>query len=514
MITAKNPILSGFYPDPSVCAVGEDYYLVNSTFAYFPGVPIFHSRDLAHWEQIGHVLDRPSQLPLDGCGHSEGIFAPTIRYYDGTYYMITTNVSAGGNFLVTARDPKGPWSDPYYLDAPGIDPSLFFDENGACYYVGTRPDSHGPRYVGDWEVWCQKLDLTSKKLTGESHVLWKGALKDTVWPEGPHLYKKDGYYYLLIAEGGTGPEHCITIARSQEVFGPYEGNRKNPIITHRHLGSTYPVVHVGHGDLVQAADGNWYMVMLASRPCEGYVNLGRETFLAKVVWEDGWPVVNPGVGRLEETLTYPGEPVLTDPLPAVHGFEGGSLPLEFVMLRGGTEDICSLTECKGALRLHVRPERMNDKVHPAYVAIRQQYQDYQAEAWMEFEPGEGEEAGLCVVQSNEYHIRFVKSRTGGTAVMRLISCKSGEDACLAQLEVPGGSGVLRIINRGQRAKFCYDCGGVYMVLAEDVDMRFLSTETAGGFVGCTIGMYASSNGADSGNACDFRWFACQDLRGK
>lgn len=227
MVTAKNPILSGFYPDPSVCAVGEDYYLVLSTFAYFPGVPIFHSKDLAHWEQIGHVLDRPSQLPLEGCGHSDGIFAPTLRYHDGVFYMITTNVSGSvlttnvsgrGNFVVTARDPKGPWSEPHWLDSPGIDPSLFFDEDGSCYYVGTRPDIDGPKYRGDWEVWCQRLDLETMKLTGESRRLWKGALKNVVWPEGPHLYKKDGYYYLMIAEGGTGAEHCITIARSREVF--------------------------------------------------------------------------------------------------------------------------------------------------------------------------------------------------------------------------------------------------------------------------------------------------------
>ncbi len=223
---------------------------MNSTFAYFPGVPIFHSKDLKNWEQIGHVLERPSQIPLEGCGHSQGIYAPTIRYHDGTFYMITTNVSGGGNFYVTAQDPKGPWSDPVWLgeEAPGIDPSLFFDEDGTCYYVGTRPNPEGVRYNGDWEIWVQELDLEKGCLTGESTKIWKGAMNGVIWPEGPHLYKKEGYYYLMIAEGGTGPDHSVTVARSRQIGGPYEGNPDNPILTHRHLGKNYPVVYVGHGE--------------------------------------------------------------------------------------------------------------------------------------------------------------------------------------------------------------------------------------------------------------------------
>ena len=184
MTIVHNPILPGFYPDPSICAVGRDFYLVNSTFAYFPGVPIFHSRDLAHWRQIGNVLTRPSQLPLDGCRHSRGIYAPTLRYHDGTFYLITTNISGGGNFIVTAQDPAGPWSEPYWLGdvAQGIDPSLLFDDDGRCYYVGNRPNPAGEQYGGDWEIWAQELDLTTMRLTGESHALWKGALRDVIWP--------------------------------------------------------------------------------------------------------------------------------------------------------------------------------------------------------------------------------------------------------------------------------------------------------------------------------------------
>lgn len=333
MNTFTNPVLKGFSPDPSVCGVGEDFYLVTSTFAYFPGVPIYHSKDLVNWTQIGNVLERDSQLPLDQAGHSQGIFAPCLRYHEGTFYMITTNVTHGGNFVVTATDPKGPWSDPYYLeDAPGIDPSLFFDEDGRCYYVGTRPNPKGVTYNGDWEVWLQELDLNTMRLIGVSTSLWKGAMRDVVWPEGPHLYKKDGYYYLMIAEGGTSFNHCVTIARSQQVAGPYLGNPNNPILTHRHLGKDFPVCNVGHGDLVETTTGKWYMTCLASRNYEGYSNLGRETFLAEVVWEDGWPVVNPGHGQLLDVQEHA---LPLSPVPETSRFHWlkKTLPLSICVIR-------------------------------------------------------------------------------------------------------------------------------------------------------------------------------------
>ncbi len=300
---AKNPIMPGFYPDPSICAVGEDFYLVNSTFAYFPGLPVMHSKDLVHWEQIGNVMERASQLPLAHAGHSQGLFAPTIRYHEGIFYVICTNVSGGGNFVVTAENPEGPWSEPHYLEeAGGIDPSLFFDTDGKCYYIGTHPNPEGCGYDGDWYIWIQELDLQTWKLTGEHRDVWNGALKGVHWPEGPHLYKRGEYYYLLHAEGGTGPEHAVTICRSLNLWGPYENHFCNPILTHRHLGQAYPIRYVGHADLLQTPAGEWYMTMLAVRPTEGYTTLGRETFLARVTWENDWPVVNVGVGKLTEMV--------------------------------------------------------------------------------------------------------------------------------------------------------------------------------------------------------------------
>ena len=215
-----NPVIPGYYPDPSVCRVGEDFYLVNSSFQYFPGVPIFHSRDLIHWEQIGNVLDRESQLPLKGASSWTGIYAPTIRYHEGTFYMITTNVGSGGNFFVTATDPRGPWSEPIWLKQGGIDPSLYF-EDGRCYMVSNPNDG----------IWLCEIDPKTGEQLNESQMLWQG--DGGRYPEAPHIYHKDGYYYLLIAEGGTEFGHKLTIARSRNIYGPYESNPDNPILYHQ-----------------------------------------------------------------------------------------------------------------------------------------------------------------------------------------------------------------------------------------------------------------------------------------
>ena len=244
----RNPVIPGYHPDPSVCRVGDTFYLVNSSFQYFPGVPIFQSKDMVHWQQIGNVLDRESQIPLKGASSWLGIYAPTIRYHEGTYYMITTNVGNGGNFIVTATDPRGPWSEPVWLKQQGIDPSLYF-ENGKCYMVSNPGDA----------IWlCEINPKTGEQLT-ESKQLWQG--DGGRYPEGPHIYKKDGYYYLLISEGGTELAHRLTIARSRNIEGPYESNPNNPILTNcSRLGQSKQIQGTGHGDLVQAGDGNWWMV--------------------------------------------------------------------------------------------------------------------------------------------------------------------------------------------------------------------------------------------------------------
>jgi xylan 1,4-beta-xylosidase len=509
MKSVKNPILSGFYPDPSICRVGEDFFLVTSTFAYFPGVPIWHSKDMANWKQIGNILDRNSQLPLNQTGHSGGIFAPTIRYYDGVYYMITTNVASGGNFIVTATNPEGPWSEPYYLEAPGIDPSLFFDADGTCYYCGTRPNPLGVRYNGDWEIWVQKLDLTTMRLVGESHAIWKGALKDVIWPEAPHIYYKDNYYYVMNAEGGTGPNHAVTIARSKNIFGPYENNPNNPILTHRHLGKDYPIVYVGHGDLVDDMNGNWYMVTLASRRCEGYIGLGRETFLAKVVWEDGWPVVNPGIGILEDVVELPfdGTSSYQDRVQTLSNYSKESY--DVITLRNSEHDFYAFEN--GIMRLNFLPATMKDLASPAYLGFRQLSYEYEAVLELEFDKiNASEETGLVILQSNEYHMLYRIKNHGDDIKLQVVKCINSKENIIAErllsqidykknIRNNSSSIALKIKGHGQRADFILQTDVLEVLVDKDVDIHEMSTEIAGGFVGNTIGVYASSCGELSNN---------------
>lgn len=517
----SNPILPGFYPDPSICRVDEDYYLVTSTFAYFPGVPIFHSKDLVNWEQIGNILDRKEQLKLTGIGHSGGIFAPTLRYHEGTFYMITTNVGNGGNFIVTAKDPKGPWSDPYFIEgADGIDPSLFFDDDGKCYYCGTKGRREGERYYGDNEIWLQELDIKNMKLIGESYAIWHGALRGVVWPEAPHIYKKDGRYYLLIAEAGTGHEHAVTVASSDEITKPFVGYKSNPILTHRHLGIDYPIVNVGHGDIVETQNGEWYLVVLASRPYGGYYrNLGRETFLVPMEWENGWPLINRGVGLVESTVKVPNLPFTpVKPLHEKEDFNEDKLPLRFLYLRNPNLSNYSLNERKGYLRMKLAPEKITDLVSPSYTCIRQTGMSFVFEAKMEFDPvTDKEEAGVVILQSNEFHYRFIKKLRDGVKVLVLIRCKDGKEEIIAEVnhdDVDNNNPEiqLRIAADFQDLTFSYSYDGItYNTLMSGADGRILSTDVAGGFVGNTIGVYCSSNGSESKNYSDFDWILYKNV---
>lgn len=297
----SNPIIPGFYPDPSICRVDSDYYIVNSTFEYFPGVPLFHSRDLVNWEQLGYVLDRPSQLKIKGGNIWGGIYAPTIRHNDGVFYMITTNNSDRGNFLVHTTDPKsGNWSDPVWLTQKGIDPSLYFEDD-RCYMVSNPGDA----------IWLCEIDPLSGRQLTESKIIWRGT--GGRYPEGPHIYKRDGWYYLMISEGGTEYGHKVTIARSRDINGPYESNPANPILTHINRNAqSNPIQGVGHADMVEAPDGTWWLVCLGFRiNGEQHHVLGRETFLAPVRWTDeGWPVVN-GDGTIALEMPDCGLPALS-----------------------------------------------------------------------------------------------------------------------------------------------------------------------------------------------------------
>lgn len=504
-VTATNPILPGFYPDPSICAVGDDFYLVNSSFAYFPGIPIMHSKDLAHWEQIGNACDRESQLPLGDTGHSRGLFAPTIRYHEGTFYIICTNVSCGGNFIITAQNPAGPWSEPHYIEgADGIDPSLFFDEDGTCYYIGTHPNPAGCQYDGDWYIWIQELDIENMKLVGEVHNVWNGAMRNIIWPEGPHLYKIGEYYYIMHAEGGTGPDHAVTVCRSKNVYGPYENNFCNPILTHRHLGRKYPIRYVGHADLVKTINDEWYMVMLAVRPLEGYTTMGRETFLARVEWENDWPVVNPGVGRLTDTveINLPKWTAYTAESNEYVFSTMGQLPPEFMVLRNADKSHYSLEKGKGLLMLF-DTHTLKEQASPSYLALRQKHHHFMAKALLDVSNlSEDKRAGIAYVQNNLYNLRV---EVNGK-MAEVILCEKGTDRRVismplqssnpleVSLEVDGLSAA--VIIEGQKSP--------------EVDIRTLSTEAAGGFTGCTVGLYAVADIENTDCAC-FKRFSYSEV---
>jgi xylan 1,4-beta-xylosidase len=503
MPTYKNPILPGFYPDPSICRVGSDYYLVTSSFAYFPGVPIFHSRDLVNFTQLGHVLDRPSQLKVAGEPTSAGIFAPTIRYHAGIFYMTTTNVSGVGNFIVTATDPKGPWSDPIRVEQKGIDPSLFFDDNGKVYYT----TSHEGALQSE-------VDIKTGALLTAPRVVWKGT--GGQYPEGPHLYKINGIYYLLLSEGGTEYGHMLTMARSSSPWGPFEPCERNPLLSHRSQMS--PIQGTGHADLVQTESGDWFGVCLAFRP-KGYppcYHLGRETFLFPVTWsEDGFPVFGSS-GRLELEHEVPHDLAHPPPAEARDDFDTGTLALTWNYLRNPDFSRYSLEERAGFLRLKGSGDNLEDLASPAWLGRRQCHFTATISTAFEFEPtDEREEAGLTVRMDEKHHYEIFLTRRQGTRAVVLRRRLGTLKAEVASRPLPEARAPLFLTIRAEESKYAFFFGlreGELEALGEG-ETRYLSTEVAGGFTGVYFALYASGNGAPCKNPADFDWFEYRPATG-
>jgi alpha-N-arabinofuranosidase len=509
----RNPILAGFYPDPSICRVGDDYYLVNSSFAWFPGIPIFHSRDLVHWTQLGHVLDRPGQLKLAGLGVSRGVFAPAISHHAGVFYVINTLVDAGGNFYVTAKDPAGPWSDPVWLpEIDGIDPSFFFDDDGRAYIVnnGPPPDNH-PLYLGHRAIWLQEFDLERRQLTGPREIIVNGGTdlaKRPVWIEGPHLFKQDRWYYLICAEGGTGEEHSEVVFRSRALRGPYVPWERNPILTQRTLPADRPnpVTCTGHADFVEATDGAWWAVFLGCRPYErDCYNTGRETFLLPVSWTDGWPLVLPPGQTVPMIGAAPQLPVSPAPAIPLNGnftwrddFAGPTLAPVWNFLRGPAAAWLSLTEPPGGLTLHPRADPLTGHGEPSFVARRQQNAHCTAITSLRFPAEAGVSAGLVAFQNETHHFFLgVRSRAGGAEVFLERTAgdeNGGRPQTIARADLPAPTPEtiqLRLTVDGRTCSFSYAARpGEWRVLKENEDATILSTRVAGGFVGTMLGLYA------------------------
>ncbi len=501
----NNPILTGFYPDPSICRVGEDYYLINSTFAYFPGIPIFHSKDLVNWQQIGHVIDRPGQLRYEGLGVSAAIFAPAISYHNGVFYVICTMVGSNGNFVVTATNPAGPWSDPTILQFGGIDPSLFFDDDGRAWVVNNDDPEGAPLYRGHRAIRLQEFDPVAKKMVGPRKVLVNGGVdisKKPIWIEGPHLYKREGWYYLMAAEGGTGPDHSEVVFRSKKVDGPYEPWSKNPILTQRTLDSHAPgaVTCAGHADLVEGPDKQWWAVFLGVRPYEGrFSPMGRETYLLPVKWTaDAWPSILPMEERIPLVHQSPNGvqlvPSSTLPLSGDFSwrddFKEKTLSSAWIMLRTPPQDPWWKIRTEGdGISLTPRTELLSGSGNPSYLARRVQHAQFTTSTQLEVPKESGVSAGLAVFQNETHHYFLAVRREGTGASIYLESLNGGAAKILASAPIPADSKIkLRITGHDAKCSFEYATAtSGWKTLANDLDATLLTTDVAGGFVGATTG---------------------------
>ncbi len=491
----KNPIIKGFYPDPSCCAANGKYYLVCSTMQFFPGVPIFESEDLINWNQIGNCFTRDSQVNLNRVASSSGVFAPTIRYYDGVFYMTTTNNETGQNYYVSTSDIYGEWSEPIYVDQDGIDPSFYF-EDGRAYFMSNGSDDDGVHGV----VQCE-IDIKTGKKLSRSKTIWQGS--GGRYLEGPHLYKINGRYYLVAAEGGTEYGHMVTYSVSDSIFGEYKGYPENPVLTNRNLGG-YQVQGVGHGDLVQDKNGNWWMVHLGFRQIDRwltYHHLGRETFLTPVDFlEDGWfsAGINGTTPLLIETGRL-GEFVQED--KKLYTFENTDFNLEWCYLRNPKRENYLLE--KDCVTLLGTDVTLNDVDSPTFIGIRQK--DFKAEITCDVEINIGEGGITLYMDENQhYDVAIRKTDNGYEAFSHL---KIGEAVCIKNaIPLSRNSAKLKIVCDNFSYKF-------FLVGSNEKGLgwaqtKYLSTEVAGGFTGVFIALYATGN-----NKAHFTDFEVKYLEG-
>lgn len=503
--TIPNPVLPGFHPDPSIVRVGDDFYLVTSTFAWFPGVPVFHSRDLVNWRLVGHAIDRPGQLDFGELGIARGVFAPAIAWHGGRFYLFTTCVDCGGNFFVTAERPEGPWSDPVWLDFEGIDPSLYVDADGRAWVVNNGAPEGPPRYDGHRAIWIQQIDLAAGRMIGPRKVLIDGGVnpaEDPIWAEGPHIYKVGEWYYLMAAEGGTAEDHSETIYRSRTVDGPYEPGPVNPILTQRDLPAGRPnrVEATGHADLVRLDDGTWWGVFLATRPFAGQSTLlGRETWLLPVEWADGWP-----------RFLDPGEPVPNDAprpdLPAfagtdwsrwTEGFEAPALSPEWLRMRDPAD--AQWYALEDGLQLVARSDAPGGRGQPAFLGRRLRHPSATFTTRVSFAPArDGDFAGLLALIDENHFLAFGIEQVDGarrlTARKRSEAGQPETGEIVASAALPEGEIELALaIDEGEADLSWRPAGtGAWRTLRQGFDVEYLSSIHAGLFTGVLVGPYAFS----------------------
>lgn len=528
-----NPILPGGYPDPSICKVGDTFYIVNSSFEYFPGLPIHQSTDLINWELIGYGLHREDQcsgtVNLVDVQSDGGIHAPTIRYYQGLFYIITTNVYYNKadqktdfvNFIITAEHPEGPWSEPHVLEgAPGIDPDIFFDDDGTVWYVGTH-SPRNPNFEGEGEIWLQEIDLDNWKLIGERHYLWRGACGG-VWVEGPHIYKRNGWYYLLVAEGGTSFNHAVMIAVSDSITGPYVSNDRNPILTSRHLSYDNWVHSTGHADLIELEAGKWYAVALGIRgDIDRGSNMGRETHLIPVQWEKEpfewkeekyeWPVMAPQAGIVKRfnPVPFTGTRQRRN-LSFTDHFDAKELDLAWNFRRVPTEQVYSLDASMGQLRLYTSPNVIQERGSANLMGFRQTESDFTYEVKMHFDPTMNmAEAGISLFQKDDNYFTFTVHKSEEGYVLQLTLAEpEAMPRIIKQQSLLDYSGNItwKVVAEGTAYAFYYSINGLDFLPFDKTGSNHILSKK---YTGAYLGIYATSNGKPSEDFADFDWVTYQ-----
>ncbi|MGG7059148.1 glycoside hydrolase family 43 protein [Clostridium tertium] len=492
----NNPIIKGFYPDPSVCKVEDTYYLVCSSFQYFPGVPIFESKDLINWKQIGHCLTRKSQIHLENVNSSGGVFAPTIRYNNGRFYMTTTNNTTNQNFYVWTDDIYSEWSDPIYVDQGGIDPSLYFEDE-KTYFISNGKDDYGINGI----VQCEIDIETGKKLTS-SRTIWAGS--GGRFLEGPHMYKINGRYYLIAAEGGTEFGHMVTYARGDSPYGEFEGYKDNPVLTNRNLGG-YEIQGVGHGDLIQDDDGNWWLIHLGFRQSgqwEAYHHLGREVFLTPINFrENGWFTAGyNGTTTKSFSINNISRDVIQNEKKS-YTFENTDWDKEWCYLRIPNSANYKFTRNK--LSLRGTEITLDKEDSPTFIGLRQR--DFNANISCDISIFDGESGITLYMDENHHYDLAIRKKGNWYEVIKKLNIgdiKSVEKTvCLEK------NNISLVINASNRYYSFYIRSGDEEVYLGKAQTKYLSSEVAGGFTGVIIGLYAY--GSSYCNYAEFTNFKCK-----
>ncbi len=472
-----NPILKGFNPDPSICRVGDDYYLVTSTFEYFPGIPVYHSTDLVNWTQIGNCIERPEQLPFETAAAGQGIWAPTIRYNNGKFY-VTAKFMGFGNFIVSSENPASGWSDPVLVDITGIDPSIIFDNESAYYCTNARGEDDAEA------ISLAEINADTGEILSEIKQIWHGDSDDRPqYLEAPHIYHINNFYYLVAAEGGTGKNHMITCARSKNIWGPYENCPKNPILTSRYDNPS-DVACSGHGDFVEDKNGNWWCVHLATRPDEEwYSHMGRETFLLPMKWEDEWPCFDGGKGKIScDAPLWNEQKQEKRWTPALSEIEN-----RWLFLRSpATKNYIPGDEY---MTLIPSPVKISDSTGaPTMMLIRQPDIDCTVSAEAEFSPQfDGDEAGMTVYISNTGYYTFSKLRQRGKNY--IVIAKNDTKFKPIYREVSDGKLTFRIESSKKNYDFYYAVNGNSYIRAGQVPV-LTSSDAGKCFTGTLIGVFA------------------------